>query len=172
MTNNSSITAYMNNMNYTRGLTMIELMVTLAAVAILVAVGLPQMQGISKGSRLTAAINTLSADLAYARSEAVTRNVTVRITSTSGNDWTDGWIIEALPAAGLPVTLRNGPAIKTNTLLNGSAATLTFISDGTQTAGGEVTFKACKYGDGTAHGRELRVIATGRIKLVKDQGCP
>ena len=170
MTNNFSINAYMKNM---KGLTLIELIVTLAVIAVLVAIGLPGIQGTSQNSRLTSAINTLSGDLAFARSEAVTRNITVRVRATNGNtDWAGGWVIETVPTVGAPVVIRNSPALKANILLNGSATSLSYISDGTQSGGAVLTFKSCKYGDTSAHGREVRVSTTGRIQLVKDQACP
>jgi type IV fimbrial biogenesis protein FimT len=169
MTNNSSINANMKNM---KGLTLIELLVTVAIVSILIAVGLPGLQNTSQNSRVTSAINTLSGDIAFARSESVTRNVDVRIRSNSGgNDWSAGWIVETLGGAGA-VTIRNAPALVNNILLTGTASSLTYSSDGTQNAGAELRFKACKNGDATPHGREIRVITTGRIKLVKGQNCP
>jgi len=169
MTNISSITAYMKNM---KGFSLIELVVALAVISIAIAVGLPSLQGISQDSRLTSAINTLSGDFAFARSEAVTRNVSVRIrTVTADNNWAGGWIVETLPAVGPAVTIRNGPALANNILLTGDAPSLTYNSDGTQTVG-TLNFKSCKNGDVTAHGREVRVIPTGRIKLVKNQPCP
>ena len=155
----------------TKGITLIELIITMAMVAILIGYGLPRLTGTSQNSRLTTAINTLSGDFAYARSEAVTRAVTVRVVSNAGNDWSTGWIVETVPAVGLPVTIRTAPALTTNLLLTGDAGNLTYNSDGTQTAG-LLTFTACKSGDVTPHGRELRVIATGRVKLVTGAGCP
>ena len=53
MTNISSINAYMKNMKRETGITMVEMMVTVAVIAIIVAIGLPNLQGTSRGSRLT-----------------------------------------------------------------------------------------------------------------------
>lgn len=167
MTNISSITAYMKNM---KGLSLIELVVVLAILSILIAVGLPRMQGISQGNRVTTAINTLSADMALTRSEAVTRNVSVTITSNNGADWSAGWVVAT--TGGAPVVLRNGPPLANGILLNGSVSVVTYLSDGTQAAGAILTFKSCKSGDVTDHGREIRISTAGRIRLLKGQTCP
>ena len=157
----------------TKGITLIELIITMAMVAILIGYGLPRLTGTSQSSRLTAAINTLSGDLAFARSEAVTRAVTVRVVSNNGGDWSTGWIVETVPAVGAPVTIRNTTALTTNLLLGGAGGvgTVTYISDGSQT-GGALSIRACKSGDVTNHGREIQVNVTGRIKLVRGLGCP
>jgi type IV fimbrial biogenesis protein FimT len=156
-----------------KGLTLIELVVTLAVIAVLVAIGMPALQGTSQSGRLTAAINSLTADFAFARSEAVTRNTDVRVRTVSGDtDWSQGWIVEALPAGGPAVTIRNGKAVAANILFTGDAASLTYNSDGSQEAGGSLTFKTCQQGDTSAHGREIRVNLSGRVKLVKNQPCP
>ncbi len=175
MANISSITAYMNTMNNVKGMTLIELMVTMGVIVILLAIGVPSMQGTSQNNRLDSAISSLSSDFAFARSEAVTRNVSVRIRSFNGNtDWSGGWIVETMPTAGASVRLRNSPALAANILLaakTGAATSLTYNSDGSQTAG-LLTFRACKKGDTSSHGREVRVNATGRIKHLTKQGCP
>ena len=179
MANISSITAYMNTMNNVKGITLIELMVTLGVISVLLAIGVPSMQGTSQNSRLDSAISSLSGDFAFARSEAANRNVRVIVNSTNGTDWSGGWVISTVPTVGAPVVLRNGPALANNILLTGSVTSFDYISDGSAInsdgsaiVGGPLTFKTCKNGDATSHGREIRVVATGRTKLVKKQGCP
>lgn len=184
MANISSITAYMNTMNNVKGMTLIELMVTLSIIAILVAIGLPGMQGTSQNNRLTATINSLSGDLAFAKSEAANRNVPVIVSSASGTvDWSGGWVISTVPivSAPVPVNLRNSPALAANILLSSASGTVSLIyvgdgsatnGDGSAIVGGPLTFKTCKSGDITAHGREIQIVATGRIKLLTKRTCP
>jgi type IV fimbrial biogenesis protein FimT len=168
MTHNSSINANMKNM---KGLTLIELLVTLAVVAIVVAFGLPSLQKTSQSSRLTSAINTLSGDMAFARSEAVTRNKSIRIrTVNGGGDWSGGWVVETVDTA---TALRNAPALPANIVLNGLAGadSITFRSDGTQT-GASASFLTCKSGESGSYGRQIDINASGRIQLFDKKNCP
>jgi type IV fimbrial biogenesis protein FimT len=158
-------------MNTMKGLTLIELIVTLAVIAVLVAIGVPRMQGISQNNRVTAAINSLSSDIAFARSEAVTRNTSIRIRSVNGGgDWSGGWVVETADGV---TTLRNAPPLVANVLLNGAGGTdsVTYRSDGTQ-SGVAVNFRACKNGDTSNHGREISINAAGRISMQDKMGCP
>ncbi|HMC11000.1 MAG TPA: prepilin-type N-terminal cleavage/methylation domain-containing protein, partial [Pirellulaceae bacterium] len=61
-----------------RGLTLIELLLTIAVLAILAAVLIPQLSG-DLPERLSAASQIVSADLDYARSLAVSNNTSYRI---------------------------------------------------------------------------------------------
>lgn len=82
-----------------RGFTLIELMVTVALLAIGLALGTPYIRDAVMSVRMTGQANDFMADLALARSEAVKRNVRVALcTSTDGEEcggssWADGWII-------------------------------------------------------------------------------
>lgn len=77
---------------------MVELMITIAIVAILLAVAFPSFQGSLRSNRLATASNELMASLSLARSEAI-RNPAGAAICTSldgaicGGDWNDGWIV-------------------------------------------------------------------------------
>ncbi len=84
-----------------RGFSLIELMVTIAVLAILLSIGLPSFRSSLQSNRLATASNELIASLNLARSEAIrnTRGGAI-CPSTSGTecdgaDWGDGWIIWA-----------------------------------------------------------------------------
>ncbi len=93
-----------------RGVTLIELLITLAVLAILVAIGFPSMQEAFRTNRVSAFSNDLLAAAAYARSEAIRRTGEVAICASpdptaggsdavaaaatcSGLDWSRGWIV-------------------------------------------------------------------------------
>jgi len=86
-----------------RGFTIIELMVTVAIGAVLVAVAIPSFDPFIKKSRMTAATNELVSALHIARNEAIkSRTVTCVCPSTVDtanlacdviNDWESGWIV-------------------------------------------------------------------------------
>jgi type IV fimbrial biogenesis protein FimT len=72
-----------------RGLTLIEVMVTLAIVAALVGVAAPSINSWIINSRVRSATEAIANGLRFAHSEAVRRNglVTFRMTSTANVDW-------------------------------------------------------------------------------------
>jgi type IV fimbrial biogenesis protein FimT len=64
------------------GFTLLELMITLAILAIVVTLAVPNMGRLIQDNRLTGAANTFVADLNLARSEAMRRGVTVTVCRT------------------------------------------------------------------------------------------
>ena len=86
--------------NNVRGFTLVELMVTLAILAILLGVGVPSFAAAIRNSCMSANHNDLVSSLYRARSEAVKSSspVTVcpRSTPTSeacGSAWANGWLV-------------------------------------------------------------------------------
>src|SRR5687767_10246974 len=87
------------------GFTLIEMMVTIAVVAILASMALPSFQTMIERNRVTGLINQFSGAFMHARNEAVTRNKRVVVCrsanpqaaeptcETSGSDWRSGWIV-------------------------------------------------------------------------------
>jgi len=82
-----------------RGLTLIELMVTIAVLVILISIGVPSFQGTMNSSRLSSSANELTAALQVARAEAIRRNRSVVLcrsvtlaTCAAGDEW-GGWLV-------------------------------------------------------------------------------
>ncbi len=86
-----------------RGITLVELITTLAVAGVTLAVVVPGWNGLAERSRITTAANSLLTDLRFARSTAVTRNLPVSLcpsvdgSTCSGNPfgWHDGYLIFA-----------------------------------------------------------------------------
>lgn len=90
------------SMRQIHGVTLIELMVVMAIIAILMAIGIPSFKSITYNVRVTSEINTMLGDLQFARSEAIKRgqSVTVctsadQITCAANSAWGSGWIVFA-----------------------------------------------------------------------------
>lgn len=83
-----------------RGLTLVELMVTLAVGIILLAVALPMYRSITANNRVAGQTNALVSALQLARSEAVTRLAPVTVCARSNDttcgtsaNWSNGWLV-------------------------------------------------------------------------------
>lgn len=87
------------------GFTLLELLVTIAVAAILLAIAVPSYLAMVQRNTIAANANDLVGDFNYARSEAVARGRPVYICQSADQlqcgdgDWKDGWIIFA-PEAG------------------------------------------------------------------------
>jgi type IV fimbrial biogenesis protein FimT len=160
---------------------MVELMVTVAVLAVLTAIAFPSLTALVNGNRLTGNANELLAALQIARSEAVTRNTTVVLcrsnNSTScatGAIW-NGWITQVVSSGAVlrvntvkpPLRVLAGPGISGNT------DRVVFRSDGfARNAAGmllDADFTVCIPTDQPVNNRRLVSIDGGsRIAVVND----
>lgn len=82
----------MSGFAYKKGFTLLELMVTLAVLAIVIGLAVPSFQQMIINNRLNTEVNTLVSALQLARSEAVKRGAEVRVAAVDGN-WTNGFCV-------------------------------------------------------------------------------
>jgi type IV fimbrial biogenesis protein FimT len=86
------------------GLTLVELMVAIAMVAIVLAIGIPEYQNFTTSNTLLAELHTLKDDIALARSEASTTGSNIIICASNDptsstpacsgfNEWNTGWVV-------------------------------------------------------------------------------
>jgi prepilin-type N-terminal cleavage/methylation domain-containing protein len=68
-----------------RGVTLIEMMVTMAVAIIFVSIALPSFGGLMEKFRTRRATETMAASMLLAKSEAIKRNTPVRVVFTSSN---------------------------------------------------------------------------------------
>lgn len=99
-----------------KGFTLIELMVTVAVLAILMAIAAPAFNDFFQRYRLRGAADDVTSLLANARAEAVARNRHVAIVfSGSGAAWCVGATAGNAPATAGQATALNGAAVTTPT---------------------------------------------------------
>lgn len=72
------------------GFTVVELMITVAIVGMLLAVGVPSMRTMLQTNKVAAQSRSVVTAFNFARSEAVTRKADVHVIPTDGNSWSNG----------------------------------------------------------------------------------
>lgn len=164
------------------GFTLIELMVTVAVMGFVLAIGVPAFKDTLRNAQLTAGINEFVASLNYARSEAVKRGVyvTVRKKSTSSTvGWESGWNVftdvdaNGVNDSGIDQILRTYPPLKTSLTLRGNnnfTNRISFKPSGESNNFG--SFALCDITENAPPtkrtARHLTVSILGRISLTKD----
>lgn len=82
-----------------RGFSLIELMVAVAVLAVLLGIAIPSFEAFSLSSKLRSHGTSLAASALLARSEAIKRNLAVRLcvssdgTNCGSGDWEQGWVV-------------------------------------------------------------------------------
>ena len=159
-------------MKIERGFTLLELMVTVAIVAILLSIAVPSFKTTIEDNRQIAQINELLGSLMYARSEAITENKAIAVCASStqtscGSDWSQGWIVYA-PGASTITPLRVHSALDGGNTLSSTAGTsFTFNANGTSSTSGTFTLCDSRL---SAYARALYLSSTGIARASQTVG--
>lgn len=163
------------------GFTLNELVITVALVGIVTAIGLPAMGEFVKNDRLTTQINVLVGHLAMARSQAVTLHLPVTVCASknqstcSSADWADGWIIyvDADSSGTLTVgdeVLRAQQALAGENRLSSTTGSAVTFDDRGFAPNGAGSFSLCD-DRGTAHMKAISISITGRVRRGGSTSC-
>lgn len=149
------------------GFTLLELMVTLAVLAVLAGIAIPSLSDATLASKLKASANDLVAGVAMGRSEAIKRNaVTSMCVSSDGSScgsggWDQGWIIISDSTV-----LDKHPAAPTGFKVSSSVTKIDFQPTGVGNTQASIT--VCRSAPSAgAQERVVNVSATGRAYVSK-----
>lgn len=154
-----------------RGFTLIELMVTVAILAIVIRFAIPGMSDVILSNRLTSYSNDFVSSALSARGEAIKRNRVITLcaaaasssTCATSGGWQQGWIVVDLTAG---VVIRRKDALDSGYQLRNAAVTrIDYQSTGLPNTG--LTMTLCKTTSDTKPTRTISVSATGQASVAK-----
>ncbi len=165
-----------------RGFTLIELMVTVALLAVLLASVGPSFRALLLDNQAATQGNAVVTSLLFARSEAIKRNAAVVMcqsdagTGCDGGDWAGGWIVWA--DADGDATVDAGEILQTQGELpasfaltaTGGSTEFSFRPDGSVATADD--FLLCPPDGVGSRARQIQVDASGRPVVVKGGVCP
>lgn len=116
-----------------RGFTLIELMVTIAVLAVVLGIAIPSFSNIVSSNRVDGGAQELYGALQLARSEAVKRRASVSICRSNadfddcadGTDWSAGWLM-VTSAEDEPLRVWEAQGLE----IEGPSAGVTFLASG------------------------------------------
>lgn len=166
-----------------RGFTLIELMVTIAVMAILLGIAVPSFNEVTLGGKLGSYANNFVASVNMARSEAIKRSVRITLCATAdgttcatSGGWEQGWVVKCkttnnttCDAAGPNwIVLHRQQALPSGLKMADSSSKLSMTFEPTGVGATSASLKVCR-ATPSAGGQErvIDVTATGRASVRK-----
>jgi prepilin-type N-terminal cleavage/methylation domain-containing protein len=160
-----------------QGFTIIELMITVALIAIIAGIGIPSFRDMLASNRVVSSINEFHTGLRLARIEAVKRNDTVVFCASAdqascNGGWGDGWIIyhdsNSDGVVDADELIRVGDPVHTGYSLtfSGAATAVSFAPRGLSNQSG--TFKLCDAEADAGLARGIILLSTGSTRRSLD----
>ena len=166
-------------MKYQKGVTLIELMVTVSIVAIILTSVAPSIQSILIKNRIVAEINELSSLIQYARHQAIDEQAPITFCPSTDyknctTNWDDPKIVfldsdgnGARDEATEELLVASGAIASTHVMtMQGSAVTLQFFANGG--ANRSVEILLCHDNKDAKYARSLSLTLQGRVKMSTD----
>ncbi len=154
------------------GFTIVELLVTIAILAVLMGLAAPAYQSFIKNNCMIATSTSLVTAFQLARSEAIKRREEISVSATGGS-WGNGWQVEQGTTI-LQRFLREGCSVTTITEASGETE---FTYSPTGLVDDDADFSICDDRDNTqavSPGRQVSISLTGRPSTDSKYtgGCP
>lgn len=156
------------------GFTAVELMVTLAVVAVLVALAAPAFQNLIATQRIKSVASALNESLWVARSEALKRNdkVSFSFPNSGGGTVVGDWkVTQSSDGSGTAIIQQMGSPAVTSTTSSGGNLLFTFNSSGRLTAPTAASWIELSGASGNVK-RWVCISASGRAVTQSTSTCP
>ena len=164
-----------------RGFTLVEMMVSLAVLAVMLAIVPPSLATLASTSKMRAAQSELISSLMVARSEAGKRGKTVYVTATTpttGNEFAAGWSVwvdedDSADYNAGDTLVRKQADLSGGVVLGttGNVTQVAFAPSGFVSGNTSVTFKVCGKND-TSKGFSVALQPVGLADLNDTVACP
>ncbi len=154
------------------GFTLTELLIVMVIAGILLALAAPSFQTMVANSTAENASGLIELDLAYARNNAITRGVLVRMTPASGG-FQDGWTVQAFNGGVAGDVLRSRNSLDDKVTITSaqysSSAPIGFTSTGQIETTGSLKIRTT--GCTGDKNRDIDLMSSGQI-VISGVSCP
>ena len=170
------------------GFTLVEMVVTVAIVAILLGIAIPSYNETILNMKLTSYTNNLVASILLGRSEAIKRNALVSLcvsssgTACTAGGWQQGWIlmckstdnVNCNPAGANTIVIQTQPPLSTGWRISEVAALTTIVFQPTGTGATSADLTVCRSSPLGTMERHVTISGTGRPSSSKTTAgvCP
>lgn len=167
-------------LQFSKGFTLVELMVTIAVAAILIAVASPSMVSLYEGNRARSAISNIETAFLQARSQAISYGIQVTICplvgTTCGTNWAGGYsiFIDSAPTNNLnsdDLLINTQSAINSSDYIKSSENSFTFNPDGMLNSTNTGSIVYCPGDTNSADSRGITIGISGRISELTASNC-
>lgn len=159
-----------NGHGNSHGFSLIELLVTIAVAAILLAVVAPSFRDFLHSNRISTQTNDIVSAFNLARSESIKRGSNVRVGTYVGTDWADGWVVwvdsdnDNARSAAETIRVWEGTQIIGTIVSSGATTEFQYLASGAIDVADN--FRICDTLVNN-NGRQILVAATGRLSTSK-----